>query len=124
MVYLVMMPFLYSFGTRSHPTSTLVLFNTVTLFSKGAAEGPAKKRVIVTVDLISYSPFSTGCSTFPGKISLENLRLHQDNIIWQIIDIVKRIQNNKDKGMFYCGIFIDLKKAFDTVDHASYYSAS
>ena len=41
-----------------------------------------------------------------------------------IIDIVKRIQNNKDKGMFYCGIFIDLKKAFDTVDHASYYSAS
>ena len=41
-----------------------------------------------------------------------------------IIDIVKRIQNNKDKGMFYSGIFIDLKKAFDTVDHASYYSAS
>ena len=40
------------------------------------------------------------------------------------MDIVKRIQNNKDKGMFYCGIFIDLKKAFDTVDHASYYSAS
>ena len=84
MVYLVMMPFLYSLGTRSHPTSTLVLFNTVTLFSKGAAEGPAKKRVIVTVDVISYSPFSPGCSTFPGKISLENLRLHQDNINWQI----------------------------------------
>ena len=73
---------------------------------------------------MSHSPFSPGCSKFPGKISLENLRLHQDTIIWQIIDIVKRIQNNKDKEMFYCGIFIDLKKAFDTVDHASYYSAS
>lgn len=81
MVYLVMMPFLYSLGTRSHPTSTLVLFNTVTLLSKGAAEGPAKKG---NCNSRSYSPFSPGCSTFPGKISLDNLKLHQDNIIWQI----------------------------------------
>ena len=28
-----------------------------------------------------------------------------------------RIQNNNDKGMLSCGIFIDHKKAFDTVDH-------
>lgn len=41
-----------------------------------------------------------------------------------VIDIVNRVQNNKDKGMLSCGIFIDLKKAFDTVDHASYYYAS
>ena len=34
-----------------------------------------------------------------------------------LIDIVNRIQNNMDKGLFSCGVFIDLKKAFDTVDH-------
>lgn len=43
MVYLVMMPLLDSLGTRSHSTKTLVLFNTVTLLSKGAAEGAATK---------------------------------------------------------------------------------
>jgi retron-type reverse transcriptase len=35
-----------------------------------------------------------------------------------IIDIINNIHNNMDKGLFSCGIFIDLKKAFDTVDHS------
>ena len=34
-----------------------------------------------------------------------------------ILDIVNDIQGNMDKKMFSCGIFIDLKKAFDTVNH-------
>ena len=38
---------------------------------------------------------------------------------YALIDIVNRIQNNMDKGLFSCGVFIDLKKAFDTVDHDS-----
>ena len=32
-----------------------------------------------------------------------------------IVDIVTAIQSNMDKPLFTCGIFIDLKKAFDTV---------
>ena len=34
-----------------------------------------------------------------------------------ILDIVSIIQENMDKRLFLCGVFIDLKKAFDTVDH-------
>ena len=34
-----------------------------------------------------------------------------------ILDIVNRIQSNLDAGLYSCGVFIDLKKAFDTVDH-------
>ena len=34
-----------------------------------------------------------------------------------VLDIVSTIQENKDKRLFSCGLFIDLKKAFDTVDH-------
>ena len=34
-----------------------------------------------------------------------------------IVDIVSAIQSNMDKHLFTCGIFIDLKKAFDTVNH-------
>ena len=34
-----------------------------------------------------------------------------------ILDIVNTIQSNMDKGHYSCGIFIDLKKAFDRVNH-------
>ena len=34
-----------------------------------------------------------------------------------IVDIVSAIQSKMDKRLFTCGIFIDLKKAFDTVKH-------
>ena len=36
---------------------------------------------------------------------------------YAILNIVSRIQSNMDAGAFSCGAFIDLKKAFDTVDH-------
>ena len=34
-----------------------------------------------------------------------------------IIDIVNVLQNDVDQKLFTCGIFLDLKKAFDTVYH-------
>ena len=34
-----------------------------------------------------------------------------------ILDIVNKIQEYMDKGMFSCRVFIDLQKAFDTVNH-------
>ena len=35
-----------------------------------------------------------------------------------ILDIVNLIQSNMDNKLFTCGIFLDFKKAFDTVDHS------
>ena len=35
-----------------------------------------------------------------------------------LLDIVNKIQTNMDKNLFSCGIFIDLQKAFDTVNHS------
>ena len=35
-----------------------------------------------------------------------------------ILDIVNSLQRNMDNKLFSCSIFIDLKKAFDTVDHS------
>ena len=34
-----------------------------------------------------------------------------------LIDIVEKIKENLDKKTFSCGVFIDLEKAFDTVNH-------
>ena len=35
-----------------------------------------------------------------------------------ILVIVNKIQSNMDKGMFSCGVFIDLQKAFETANHS------
>ena len=35
-----------------------------------------------------------------------------------ILDIVNSIQSNMDNKLFMCGIFLNFKKAFDTVDHS------
>ena len=34
-----------------------------------------------------------------------------------LLSIVEEIRSNLDKGLFSCGIFVDLEKAFDTVNH-------
>ena len=34
-----------------------------------------------------------------------------------LIEITEKIKESVDSGKFGCGIFIDLKKAFDTVNH-------
>ena len=34
-----------------------------------------------------------------------------------LINIVERIRKSLDKGEFACGVFVDLQKAFETVDH-------
>ena len=40
-----------------------------------------------------------------------------NSIIFALIQITEKIKESIDKGNFGCGIFIDLRKAFDTVNH-------
>ena len=35
------------------------------------------------------------------------------------LDIINAIQANMNQGLYSCGVLIDLKKAFDTVNHNS-----
>lgn len=44
----------------------------------------------------------------------------QNNILFrsQFVNIVNTVQSNMDKNLYTCGIFIDLEKAFDTVNHS------
>ena len=35
-----------------------------------------------------------------------------------LLSIVEKIRNNMDNGIFSCGVFVDLEKAFDTVKHS------
>ena len=37
--------------------------------------------------------------------------------IHALLDIVEKIRDNLDSKTFSCGVFIDLEKAFDTVNH-------
>ena len=40
-----------------------------------------------------------------------------NSTIYSLIEITEKIKESIDKGKFGCGIFIDLRKAFDTVNH-------
>ncbi len=34
-----------------------------------------------------------------------------------LLSIIEEVRSNLDKGLFSCGVFVDLEKAFDTVNH-------
>mgnify|MGYP001799024102 CR=1 FL=1 len=41
-----------------------------------------------------------------------------------LISIIDKIQTNQDNGLLSCGVFVDLQKAFYTVDHIYWWKQS
>ena len=86
------------------------------------------KQMPAIIDRFHYCQTSTGffrklCSK-EWKFSYKNTNyyLHPNTVFAHstehaILDMVESIRTNMDKRLFSCGVFIDLKKAFDTVDH-------
>ena len=79
----------------------------------------------ITTDLYPYYPTLTeflerSCTT-EWKIILTNTIYYGfrkgHSTQHAVLDIVNTIQTNMNQGLFSCGVFIDLKKAFDTVYH-------
>ena len=50
---------------------------------------------------------------FEGQFGFRNNRSTVD----ALIDIIEKIRNACDKGIYACGAFLDFKKAFDTMNH-------
>ena len=46
-----------------------------------------------------------------------NTLFKNNSTIFALLQITEKIRETIDKGKFGCGIFIDLRKAFDTVNH-------
>ena len=42
---------------------------------------------------------------------------HNYSTSYALIHLTETIKQSRDQGLFSCGIFVDLQKAFDTVDH-------
>ena len=94
----------YKMGDETHPcnyrpTSPLSVFNR--LFEK-----------------LMYKRLRSYCEK--NDIFFSSQYGFRDNCSTQhaILDILNKIQIKIDAKLFSCGIFIDLKKAFDTVDHS------
>ena len=85
-------------STNYRPISLLSIFNRI--FEKVIYR--QLNNFLVKYDIIFHSQYG-----FRKQHSTEHA----------ILDITNTIQRNMDLNLYSCGVFLDLKKAFDTVDH-------
>ena len=112
-----------SFSTGCFPSS-LKISKVIPVFKKGSP-----------VEVSNYRPISllSNIEKIIEKIMYSRLEdfLGKNNVICDrqfgfrkgfstshiLLSITERIRQALDKGQFACGVFVDLQKAFDTVDH-------
>ena len=76
------------------------------------------KKYLVIGNPIEHSQSPLIHNHWMNKYRLSNSSYEKRKIeIKDLNNIVEEIKESLDKGNFACGVFIDLEKAFDTVNH-------
>ena len=109
--------------TGKYP-SKLKHAKTIPIFKDGDETDPNNYRPISLLSLFNRLFEKVMYNRLKSYVELNGLLYNgqygfRENMSTQhaILDIVNSIQSNMDNKLFTCGIFLDCKKAFDTVDH-------
>ena len=113
-----------SFATGVFP-SVLKISNVIPVYkNKGSRQEVSNYRPISLLSNIEKIYEKLMYSRLMGFLNRSNqIYLRQfgfrkaHSTVNTLINIVERIRNSIDGGKFACGVFVDLQKAFDTVDH-------
>jgi len=110
--------------TRQYP-SKLKHAKVVPIFKGGDETDPSNYRLISLLSLFNRLFEKVMYNGLKSYVELSGLLYNgqygfRENMSTQyaILDIVNSIQSNMDNKLFTCGVFLDFKKAFDTVDHS------
>ena len=97
----------------------------IPIFKDGDETDPSNYRPISLLSLFNRLFEKVMYNRLKSYVELNGLLYNgqygfRENMSTQhaILDIVNSIQSNMDNKLFTCGIFLDFKKAFDTVDHS------
>ena len=112
-----------SFSTSIFPDK-LKIAKVIALHKKGATDDPAKYRPISLLPVFSkifekimqkrlYNFLEVNDILHPLQFGFRKKHSTQHSLI----SMTETIKKSIDNGKFGCGIFIDLKKTFDTVNH-------
>ena len=112
-----------SFSTGIFPDK-LKVAKVIALHKKGATDNPSNYRPISLLSIFSKSFEKLMHKRFYCFLKANEI-LHplqfgfrkKHSTLHTLISMTEHIKNTIDSGNYGCGIFIDLKKAFDTVNH-------
>ena len=112
-----------SFSTGIFPDK-LKIAKVVALHKKGSTDNPSNYRPISLLSVFSKNLKNLCIKDYiiffklMKFFILYNLAfIKKHSTLHILISMTERIKNTIDNGNYGCGIFIDLKKAFDTVNH-------
>ncbi len=115
--------FNHCFSTGFYPNE-LKIAKVVPIFKKGDPTDPGNYRPISVLPLINKIFEKIIFARLNSFFTSKNI-LHQNQFGFRkahstmhaLMEMTDDLQSSLDKGQFSCSIYIDLKKAFDTVDH-------
>ena len=113
----------WSIETGIYP-SKLKYANIIPVYKSGEEDNPTNYRPISLLSNINrifeklmYNRLKTFIDKHNILIPSQYGFREKHSVEHALLDIINKIQSNMDKKLFSCGIFIDLQKAFDTVNH-------